>query len=65
MEAGLSEQEACEAHAALNTGVVRCHGKGGKERLVTVNAVAVGALREYLAKGRKHLVSAPESPPSY
>ena len=56
MEAGLSEQEACEAHAALNTGVVRCQGKDGKERLVTVNAVAVGALREYLAKGRKHLV---------
>ncbi len=56
MEAGLSEDEAGEAHAALNTGVVRCQGKGGKERLVTVNAVAMGALREYLAKGRKQLV---------
>ncbi|PZC46580.1 MAG: integrase/recombinase XerD [Chloroflexi bacterium] len=59
METGLSEGEAQEVHATLNTGVVRCQGKGGKERMVTVNAVAVGALKEYLAKGRQRLSKRP------
>ena len=55
METGLSEGEAQEVHATLNTGGVRCQGKGGKERMVTINAIAVGALKEYLSKGRQKL----------
>lgn len=36
----------------LDTGTVRCYGKGAKERLMPIHARAVDALRRYLEKGR-------------
>ncbi|MGH3105085.1 MAG: tyrosine recombinase [Gaiellaceae bacterium] len=39
----------------LESRLVRCVGKGGKERVVPVGREAAEALRRYLARGRPHL----------
>ncbi len=39
----------------LDAGVVRCIGKGDKERVVPLGSKAVEALRRYLARGRPYL----------
>jgi len=36
----------------LDSGFIRCMGKGSKERIVPLGSVAIKALREYLAEGR-------------
>jgi integrase/recombinase XerD len=36
----------------LDTGTVRCYGKGAKERLMPIHSRAVDALQRYLEKGR-------------
>lgn len=40
----------------LDHGLVRLHGKGGRERLAPLTRTAATALEEYLAQGRPHLV---------
>ena len=40
----------------LDSGFVRCLGKGNKERLVPLGSVAATALREYLAEGRPKML---------
>lgn len=42
----------------LERGVLRCHGKGDKERLVPVGRSAVAAVRGYLERGRPRLATA-------
>ena len=41
----------------LDSGFVRCMGKGSKERIVPLGASAVRAVQEYVAKGRKKQIS--------
>jgi integrase/recombinase XerD len=43
------------AAVRLDERLVRCVGKGGKERVVPVGRQAAEALRRYLARGRPHL----------
>ncbi|EKP93856.1 site-specific tyrosine recombinase XerD [Thermaerobacter subterraneus] len=43
----------------LDHGLLRCRGKGGKERVVPVAAPAVEATRQYLARGRPALARRP------
>jgi integrase/recombinase XerD len=40
----------------LETGILRAHGKGAKERLVPIGSAAAGALTAYLQRGRPRLV---------
>jgi integrase/recombinase XerD len=56
--AGLRVSEAVsleKGSVALDDRLVRCIGKGGKERVVPVGRHAVEALRRYLAHGRPYL----------
>jgi integrase/recombinase XerD len=39
----------------LDARIVRCTGKGGKERIVPIGRQAADALRRYLSRGRPHL----------
>jgi integrase/recombinase XerD len=45
-----------EADLDLEGGLVRCLGKGGKERVVPMGGRAVEALRRYVADGRRSLL---------
>ena len=42
---------------SLEMGYIRCRGKGSKERMVPMGAMAVRGLRDYLAKGRPRIVT--------
>ena len=42
----------------LGQGLVRCFGKGSKERIVPVHSVAVSAIERYLTRGRPRLANA-------
>ena len=56
---GLRASEAIDLEVRdvdLEAGVLRARGKGSKERLVPVGARALGALREWLERGRPALV---------
>jgi integrase/recombinase XerD len=56
--AGLRVSEAVSLDRAgvdLDAALVRCVGKGDKERIVPLGSHAVTALRSYLAHGRPHL----------
>jgi integrase/recombinase XerD len=56
--AGLRVSEAVsleKASISLDERLVRCIGKGDKERIVPVGRQAVDALRRYLSRGRPHL----------
>jgi integrase/recombinase XerD len=56
--AGLRVSEAVsldKAAVALDERLVRCVGKGNKERIVPVGRQAIEALRRYLARGRPYL----------
>jgi integrase/recombinase XerD len=56
--AGLRVSEAAgldRAAVDLDSRIVRCFGKGSKERVVPIGREAVDAVRRYLARGRPHL----------
>lgn len=56
--AGLRVSEAVGTHKAgvdLERALVRCEGKGGKERIVPLGQHAIAALRRYLSRGRPYL----------
>jgi integrase/recombinase XerD len=46
----------------LETGILRAHGKGSKERIVPIGSKAIESLRAYLEKGRPRLVGIREEP---
>ena len=48
--------------ASLDSGLVRCMGKGSKERMVPMSRAAVARLDAWLAKGRPALAGAQKSP---
>jgi integrase/recombinase XerD len=45
-----------------NLGVIRCYGKGGKERLIPVGKSALRSIEAYLRDGRAKLVKQPDVP---
>ena len=49
----------------LDAGVLRARGKGSKERVVPVGRAAVGAVRDYLERGRPRLVGALAEPKAF
>jgi integrase/recombinase XerD len=54
------------ADVHLDSGFCKCHGKGGKQRVVPLGRQAVAALRAYLADLRPKLVKAvPEAEPVF
>jgi integrase/recombinase XerD len=62
---GLRVSELCGLDVAdvdLGQGLLRCLGKGAKERIVPVYEVAQLALRRYLAEGRGRLLRDPDEP---
>jgi len=44
----------------LEVGLLRCYGKGDKERMVPLGSEAINAIRNYLAAGRGKLLRNPE-----
>lgn len=40
----------------LDMGYIRCYGKGTKERIIPLGSIAVKSVREYIKKGRLHVV---------
>ncbi len=46
----------------INLGVVRCRGKGSKERLIPVGKSALGAVEDYARMGRPRLAKTPGVP---
>jgi integrase/recombinase XerD len=62
---GLRASEATDLRLVdlrLEAGVLLARGKGSKERLVPIGRTALGALEDYLAKGRPPLVGLREEP---
>lgn len=49
----------------LADGLVKCHGKGDKQRLVPLARAAVEVVREYLEKERSRLVERASQPPPW
>ncbi len=52
----------CWADFEPNLGVIRCRGKGGKERLIPVGKSALQAIAAYLRAGRPQLLRRPDVP---
>jgi integrase/recombinase XerD len=52
----------CWADFEPNLGVIRCRGKGGKERLIPVGKSALAAVEAYLRDGRSKLIRVPDMP---
>ncbi|OPY63464.1 MAG: Tyrosine recombinase XerD [Pelotomaculum sp. PtaU1.Bin065] len=49
-------------HINLESGFIRCFGKGSKERIIPVGDVAARFLKEYLSRGRSKLTKAGNPP---
>jgi len=45
-----------------NLGIIRCQGKGNKERLIPVGKSALGAVERYLREGRSRFLKTPAAP---
>ena len=52
----------CAADFEMELGIVRCLGKGSKERLIPVGKSALAAVETYLSRGRAALAGKRESP---
>jgi integrase/recombinase XerD len=62
---GLRASEAIELELSaldLESGILRTHGKGSKERIVPVGSKAIETLRAYLDRGRPRLVGLRDEP---
>lgn len=49
-------------HINLDSGFIRCFGKGSKERIIPLGDVAARFLKEYLTRGRSKLTKAGNTP---